>query len=163
MRYYVVPERNDRMGNWEAIAEVLEKTGSYLLSFNVKEPGERPEGKITGREISNLMIRLGIRPNLKGYQYLRTAVRICLEDRGELDGITKRLYPSVAKRHKTSADKVEHAIRHMIGASWSAGDSRLQKEVFGYAWPTKRPTNATFIARIVDYLENMEYAWTDFS
>ena len=54
-------------------------------------------------------MKLGVRANLKGYQYLKTAVKLCRKDREELDGITKRLYPSIAKEHRTTADKVEHA------------------------------------------------------
>lgn len=107
-------------------------------------------------ENSELLMRLGIRANLKGFAYLKTAVKICREDRGELDGITKRLYPSIAKRYGTSADKVEQAIRHAIRTSWDKGEIEEQRAVFGYSsGDGKRPTNSEFIGHVTDHLDKM--------
>ena len=98
---------------------------------------------------------MGISTNLKGWQYLRSAVRRCMDDREELDGITKRLYPSVAKEHKTTADKVEYAIRHAIEISWQKGNEEALEGIFGCdARGTRRPTNAEFISRIADYVND---------
>ena len=73
-----------------------------------------------------------IRDSLKGVVYLKAAARIGLEDREELEGVTKRLYPAIAKECRTCAGRVEHAIRHAIHTSWEKGDVRQQRMVFGY-------------------------------
>lgn len=105
------------------------------------------------RRIERLLSRIGMPSHLKGYQYLKTALEICLNDMEALDGITKRLYPEVAKKHKTTKEKVEHAVRHAIESAWKRGDEREHKNLFGYCQTEgKRPTNAEFITRMADYL-----------
>lgn len=124
-----------------------------ILSYGPPEFGGKKE--TAEEKIAGVLTELGIRPNLKGSQYLRTAVGLCLEDKEELDGITKRLYPSVAKQHRTTADKVEHAVKRAIEGSWIKGDTGQQKRVFGYdARDGKRPTNLEFISQVTDYVEN---------
>lgn len=125
-----------------------------ILTFGPQENGRDASREEAENRASQLLIRLGIKPKLKGYQYLKTAVHLCLEDREELDGITKRLYPSVAKLHQTSAEKVEHAIRHAIEVSWKRGKAETQRELFGYdCREGRRPTNMEFIMQILEYLD----------
>ena len=134
------------------------KTGQWPKGYRVEQapyPGGCQE--TSGNENSDLLIRLGVRANLKGFAYLKTAVKICRKDRGELDGITKRLYPSIAKIYGTSADKVEQSIRHAIRTSWDKGGNEEQRHVFGYCCGEgKRPTNAEFIGHVADHLDQME-------
>lgn len=99
-----------------------------------------------------LLAALGMPSHLKGYLYLRTALELCRKDPEELDGITKRLYPDVARKYGTSGDKVEHAIRHAIEAAWRRGNSSEWERLFGKQ--EKRPTNSEFIARLNDYVGN---------
>lgn len=136
----------------------LVRHDSDLRVILSNEPPFSGNGKDTDdSENSELLIRLGIRANLKGFEYLKTAVKICRKDRGELDGITKRLYPSIAKEYGTSADKVEQAIRHAIRTSWDKGEIGEQRAVFGYCFNDgKRPTNSEFIGHVTDYLAQME-------
>ena len=104
------------------------------------------------------MTTLGFKANLKGVVYLKAAARIGLEDREELEGVTKRLYPAIAKECRTCAGRVEHAIRHAIHTSWEKGDVRQQRMVFGYDRKSgNRPTNAEFIARMIDCLERQDH------
>ncbi len=106
--------------------------------------------------VAELLVRLSIKPNLKGYHYLKTSARICMKDKEELNGITKRLYPSVARKYGTTADSVEHAIRHAILKAWDKGNVEVQKAVFGYCREDgKRPTNAEFIMHLLEYVEKM--------
>lgn len=113
----------------------------------------REEKGFSLKGAEELLARLGMPPHLRGYQYLKTSFEMCADDMEELDGITKRLYPDVARRHHTEADKVEHAIRHAIEAAWKKGDPGLQKKLFGYGREEgKRPTNRQFIFGIMDYL-----------
>ncbi len=154
MKYCIVFEERQDNKTWELIESAIRSMNPGMISFEVKEEETDLSEGVTEGEIYDLLTRLGIRPNLKGCLYLRTAIRICLDDKEELDGITKRLYPSIAKRHKTSAGKVEHDIRHMIEASWKMGNEQTQEEIFGYSFRDgRRPTNSEFIIRIVDRLE----------
>lgn len=110
--------------------------------------------KTVENRAGDLLTKLGFKANLKGVVYLKAAARIGLEDREELEGITKRLYPAIAKECRTCAGRVEHAIRHAIHTSWEKGDVRQQRMVFGYDRESgNRPTNAEFIARMIDCLE----------
>ena len=158
MRYYVVPEKVCNNNEWEALSVLLGNAASCVVAFDVKEPPEKGTKRISEREVCRLLTKLGVRPNWKGCQYLRTAVRICQEDKEELDGITKRLYPSVARQHKVNAERVEHDIRHTIEVSWRTGDEQTQREVFGYSFHEgRRPTNSEFIVGLLDYLERGEF------
>ena len=119
----------------------------------ILQPERQRKQDAVQSQLNHTLIRLGTKPNLKGYQYLKTAVELCLNDREELDGITKRLYPSVARKHRTSADKVEHAIRHAIESAWTRGNMEEQMRIFGYSSESgMRPTNSEFITGLLDYL-----------
>lgn len=138
------------------LAELLRKEQDMQIIFSCDPPEAERKRKASEERAAGLLVELGIRPNLKGYHYLRTAFRICMKDREELDGITKRLYPAIARKHGTTAGKVEHAIRHAIQTAWMKGDARTQKAVFGYRFEEgKRPTNAEFIMQMLEYMEKM--------
>lgn len=138
------------------LTELLKKDRDLRIIFSCEPPVFWQEKEASDQKIADLLIRIGIRPNLKGYQYLRTAVKLGMKDREELDGITKRLYPSVARKHKTTPDKVEHAIRHAVETSWIKGNEEEQKAVFGYcSSEEKRPTNSEFIMRVIEYVDKM--------
>ena len=105
------------------------------------------------KRIERLLGKASVPAHLKGYQYLKTALEMCMKDPEELEGITKRLYPDVARKHYTSADKVEHAIRHSIEAAWKRGDADQQRKLFGYdSGERNRPTNMEFIVSLTEYL-----------
>ena len=103
-----------------------------------------------------MMSLLGVPSHLKGYQYLKAAIDLCVQSMEELDGVTKRLYPDIARMYQASAETVEHAIRHAIEAAWQRGDERTQKKLFGYSHTEgRRPTNSEFITRLADYFTDM--------
>lgn len=98
--------------------------------------------------ISNKLNQIGVPASLKGYRYMITAVKEVLKDETVLEGVTKILYPGVAKIHNSTPQRVEKAIRHAIEVAWTRnGDSKL-KEEFQYAMNAEkdRPTNSEFIA-----------------
>jgi len=105
-------------------------------------------------EIANLFLTLGIPAHIKGYQYLREAVRMVAQDRTLLSRITKELYPGVAKHFATSASKVERAMRHAIDVAWNRGRIDAVNALYGYRvfTPEDKPTNGEFIAVISDKL-----------
>lgn len=118
----------------------------------VRRRAETPAAR--DEEIANLFLTIGIPAHIKGYQYLREAVRMVSEDRSLLSRITKELYPGVAKRFSTSASKVERAMRHAIEVAWNRGRLDAVNALYGYRvfTPEDKPTNGEFIAVISDKL-----------
>ncbi len=104
--------------------------------------------------ITNVLHQLGIPSHIKGYQYIREAISLVYQDCGLIGGITKQLYPEIAKRYETSTSRVERAIRHAIEVSWNRGDWDLMEEIFGHSVDIDRakPTNSEFIVTIADKL-----------
>lgn len=106
------------------------------------------------KQISKIFVSIGIPPHIKGYQYLRSAVKMCIKDTGIISAITKRLYPDVAKEYNTTSSKVERAIRHAIEVCWNRGKIDTINNIFGSQVFTRndRPTNGEFIALLADKL-----------
>ena len=112
------------------------------------------EIKSMDKQISQIFVSIGIPPHIKGYQYLRTAIKMCVKDSTIISSITKRLYPDVAQEHATTPSKVERAIRHAIEVCWNRGKIDSINNIFGSQVFTKndRPTNGEFIALLADKL-----------
>lgn len=102
--------------------------------------------------VSDIISRLGISPSLKGYYYIRSSVMMILNEEDTAMGITKRIYPDVAKEYKTSAGKVERAMRHAIDSSWKKDEGMGCTSVFGCPF-SKKPTNGQLLANIVEYVK----------
>lgn len=104
--------------------------------------------------ISDFMLELGIPAHLRGYQFLRSAVGMCVEDMELVGSVTKLLYPDLAKLYQTTDQKIERAIRNAIEVSWDRGNSALFEELFGYCNGNgySRPTNSEYIAAVADYI-----------
>ncbi|MBR4733952.1 MAG: sporulation initiation factor Spo0A C-terminal domain-containing protein [Lachnospiraceae bacterium] len=102
--------------------------------------------------ITNIMLEMGIPAHLKGYHYLRDAILLSGKDVEVVTSVTKLLYPTVARRYKTTGQKVERAIRNAIEVSWSRGNDETFVNLFGYSSSNgkTRPTNSEYIARIAD-------------
>ena len=117
-----------------------------MIQENTVTSGELEEA------ISNFMSKLGIPAHLRGYYYLRSAVEMCTEDMELVGSVTKLLYPTVARRFKTTDQKVERAIRNAIEVSWTRGNEETFEKMFGYSASSgrTRPTNSEYIARIAD-------------
>lgn len=110
--------------------------------------------KTLDERIANLFISVGIPAHIKGYQFLREAIKMTIETPEIINSITKKLYPGIAERYQTSASKVERAIRHAIEVAWNRGKIENINNVFGikiYA-PNEKPTNGEFIALVADKL-----------
>ena len=116
---------------------------------------------VTNREtdveliISDIMRQIGVPAHIKGYQYLRTSIMLCVEDADMMGSVTKILYPTVAKMYKTTSSRVERAIRHAIEVAWDRGDVDVLSSYFGYTIQSDRgkPTNSEFIAMISDRIK----------
>ena len=105
--------------------------------------------------VTNIIHEIGVPAHIKGYQYLREAIIIAVEDMEVSNAITKVLYPQVAKTFQTTPSRVERAIRHAIEVAWDRGDLDTLQRFFGYnVSNTKgKPTNSEFIALIADKLQ----------
>lgn len=104
------------------------------------------------RYITNIMLDIGVPAHLKGYHYLRDAILLSGRDMEVVSSVTKLLYPTIAKRFKTTDQKVERAIRNAIEVSWTRGNIDTFEQLFGYSAQSgkTRPTNSEYIARIAD-------------
>ncbi len=102
--------------------------------------------------VTEILHQIGVPAHIKGYQYLRDAILLSIEDDSIINAVTKRLYPSVAKKHATTSSRVERAIRHAIEVAWDRGDVDVLNSYFGYTIHNGRgkPTNSEFIAMISD-------------
>ena len=105
-------------------------------------------------QLANLFLSIGIPAHIKGYGYLREAVRLVLEQPEIINRITKELYPGIARRFGTTPSKVERAMRHAIEVAWSRGRLENINQIFGYRVfeADDKPTNGEFIALIADKL-----------
>lgn len=105
-------------------------------------------------KVKAILHRIGTPAHIKGYQYLADAIILAVKDKEYLEGITKILYPEVAKKHKTTPSRVERAIRHAVEVAWDRGDLDNLQEMFGYTIsPSKgKPTNSEFIALVSDHI-----------
>ena len=103
-------------------------------------------------DITGMIHDIGIPAHIKGYQDLRDAIMMSVDDKEMLNSITKILYPSIAKQHGTTPSRVERAIRHAIEVAWSRGKVDTIDELFGYTVHNGKgkPTNSEFVALIAD-------------
>ena len=104
--------------------------------------------------ITSIFLSIGIPAHIKGYQFLKEAIKLVIKKPEIINSITKQLYPSIARNFETSPSKVERAIRHAIEVAWNRGRIENLNTIFGYNIYTKndKPTNGEFIALIADRL-----------
>ena len=134
------------------IREVSGQTVEGTPAANrVSLPGRAPS---IDEKLASLFLTIGIPAHIKGYSFLREAVKMVIESPDVINRITKELYPGIGKRFNTSASKVERAIRHAIEVAWSRGRIDTLNKAFGCRVATKedKPTNGEFIAMIADKL-----------
>ena len=146
---------------WE-FEELLQKYFGHRTASYTKKPSLWT-GSQSGleRTVSEIIQKMGVPPNVKGYRYLRSAVMLATEDMTVLDSITKRLYPTVAQTNQTTPTRVERAIRHAITTAWDRqnGDSKFIEDKLHckISFDGDKPTNSELIALISDCLRLSEY------
>lgn len=104
--------------------------------------------------ITKILHELGVPSHIKGYQYIKESITLVYEKPDIVGGITKELYPEVAKRYNTTVSRVERAIRHAIEISWNRGNWQLMEDIFGHSVDIDKakPTNSEFIVTVADKL-----------
>ena len=120
--------------------------------IGVNNQSNLTKNKVLEEKITNIFITVGIPAHIKGYQYLREAIKLSIENPDIINSITKKLYPAIANKFQTSASKVERAIRHAIEVAWNRGkieniNSVFQIKVYD---ANEKPTNGEFIALVAD-------------
>lgn len=127
-------------GRRELVAESISEQTGVLLEHDLE------------KDVTNMIHEIGVPAHIKGYQYLREAIMMSVEDVEMLGSITKVLYPTIAGKYQTTPSRVERAIRHAIEVAWSRGKMETLDALFGYTINTGKgkPTNSEFIALIAD-------------
>lgn len=117
-------------------------------------PDEQSTPQLEGM-VTAIIHEIGVPAHIKGYQYLREAIILTVENMDVINAVTKVLYPEVAKRFGTTPSRVERAIRHAIEVAWDRGDIETLQKYFGYTVNSAKgkPTNSEFIAMIADRLQ----------
>ena len=137
--------------------QVLADRVEFFADFN---PGQHTARRETTRSnfkslesvVTDIILEIGVPAHIKGYQYVRDSIILAERQPDVINGITKVLYPAVAKQNGTTSSRVERAIRHAIEVAWDRGDVDVLNSYFGYTIHNLRgkPTNSEFIAMIAD-------------
>lgn len=136
------------------------RTGMGMQSREIKAPyieireNGRSEKDNLEALVTNVIHEVGVPAHIKGYQYLREAIMMVINDIDVINQITKQLYPDIAKKFNTTPSRVERAIRHAIEVAWGRGQTEVVESIFGYTVSASKgkPTNSEFIAMISDKL-----------
>lgn len=156
----VTTQDNERM--FRMLSELITKDKEFQIMITVPSGKQSnmeitQEKKITQghdleKDVTDMIHEIGVPAHIKGYQYLREAIMMSVEDIEMLNSITKILYPSIAKKFQTTPSRVERAIRHAIEVAWSRGKMETLDALFGYTINIGKgkPTNSEFIALIAD-------------
>ncbi|MBE5741141.1 MAG: sporulation transcription factor Spo0A [Clostridiales bacterium] len=131
----------------DRISDIVNPEKSQTNVFFNSKSNNQIEEKIT-----NIFITVGIPAHIKGYQFLREAIKLAIANPEIINSITKKLYPTIAEKYDTSASKVERAIRHAIEVAWNRGKIENINNLFGikvYS-SNEKPTNGEFIALVAD-------------
>ena len=135
----------------EHIQSILSRRSREAAMAVIKTEEKMPDIE---SQVTQIIHQIGVPARIKGYQYLRTAILLTVQDSDIINSVTKVLYPSVAKKYSTTTSRVERAIRHAIEVAWDRGDIDTLNSYFGYTIQQGRgkPTNSEFIAMIADNL-----------
>jgi two-component system response regulator (stage 0 sporulation protein A) len=137
----------------EAIYDTIKSFGKRAgrTSFEVLAKDDKKSYDLEAL-VTDFIHELGVPAHIKGYQYVRTAIMMVVENMELLNYITKQLYPVIAKKYSTTSSRVERAIRHSIEVAWSRGRPETMNQIFGYTIDTGKgkPTNSEFIAMVAD-------------
>lgn len=140
-------------------SKVVRQTGvTELRKVNAYEKQDDFVERNLEADVTDIIHEIGVPAHIKGYQYLREAIIMSVNDMDMLNSITKVLYPSIAKKYQTTSSRVERAIRHAIEVAWSRGKMDTIDDLFGYTINNGKgkPTNSEFIALIADKIR-LEY------
>ena len=136
------------------IVTLLDRIRQIRADLHPMPVSARPGDTELESEVTEIIHEIGVPAHIKGYQYLREAIILTINDMDIINAVTKVLYPEVAKKFNTTPSRVERAIRHAIEVAWDRGDIEVLQRFFGYTVSNikGKPTNSEFIAMIADHL-----------
>ena len=157
--YYFMPKPCDipalltRIRQMSGMPAAFKQASSSPQLVRQSSPASRAEQSLEAA-VTEIIHEIGVPAHIKGYQYLREAIILTVNDMDIINAVTKVLYPAVAKKYATTPSRVERAIRHAIEVAWDRGDIETLQRFFGYTVSNikGKPTNSEFIAMIADYL-----------
>ena len=147
---YFVPEPCDV----NLLLDRIRQISAFPTQAEVLAPAHTSDADLEAA-VTEIIHEIGVPAHIKGYQYLREAIILTINDMDIINAVTKVLYPEVAKRFCTTPSRVERAIRHAIEVAWDRGDLETLQKYFGYTVNSAKgkPTNSEFIAMIADRLQ----------
>ncbi len=154
--YYIMKPCSSQILH-KRITQIVDMTES-VNEDGVYDDKNKYEAGTIENDVTEIIREIGIPAHIKGYQYIREGIIMAIKDINMLNYITKLLYPTIAKKYKTTSSSVERAIRHAIEVAWGRGKIEVIEEMFGYTVSAGKgkPTNSEFIALIADKLR-IEY------
>ncbi len=137
------------------MSALVERLEEIRGGERLRQPAAQRSATSIESMVTGIIHEIGVPAHIKGYQYLREAIIIAVNDMDVINAITKVLYPQVAKTFQTTPSRVERAIRHAIEVAWDRGDLDTLQRFFGYTVSNTKgkPTNSEFIALIADKLQ----------
>ena len=152
--YYFMPKPCDVPALLERIRQISSSRKVSGLTAARTGIVMMPQTENLEAVVTEVIHEIGVPAHIKGYQYLREAIILTINDMDIINSVTKVLYPTVAKRFGTTPSRVERAIRHAIEVAWDRGDLETLQKFFGYTVSNVKgkPTNSEFIAMIADCL-----------
>ena len=159
----VTTQDNDKM--FQMLSDLLHEEKEFQIMINVpggkksqavvkayQETAENIKEHDLEKDVTDIIHEIGVPAHIKGYQYLREAIMMSVNDTEMLSSITKILYPTIAKKFQTTPSRVERAIRHAIEVAWSRGKMETLDAMFGYTINNGKgkPPNSEFVALLAD-------------
>ncbi len=147
----ILAKRIQQLSGSAETSSITTSKSNMIKSILLEEEGKKNNLEI---DITSIIHEVGVPAHIKGYQYLRDAITMVVDDMDLLGAVTKELYPAIAKRNNTTPSRVERAIRHAIEVAWNRGRIETINSLFGYTVHNDKgkPTNSEFIAIIADKL-----------
>ena len=150
-KYFLLkPQSNEAIADTiKAFANVPKAVQKTMFARDELSKSQKPDLEAL---VTEFIHELGVPAHIKGYQYIRTAIMMVVDNMELLNYITKQLYPAIAKKYGTTSSRVERAIRHSIEVAWTRGKPETMDEIFGYTIDNGKgkPTNSEFIAMVAD-------------
>lgn len=152
--WYFIPKPCDLGALAERIRQSASAGNAVRQPVPIAPKSRAPKEPDLESVVTEVIHEIGVPAHIKGYQYLREAIMITVQDMEVINAVTKVLYPAVAKKYATTPSRVERAIRHAIEVAWDRGDLETLQKFFGYTVSNikGKPTNSEFIAMIADCL-----------
>ena len=151
---------NDTEKVYQILGDLLQMNREFQIMITVPSTGQTDEKEIKAAEtsarvlsydlekdVTDMIHEIGVPAHIKGYQYLREAIMMSVNEPDMLGSITKVLYPTIAKKYQTTSSRVERAIRHAIEVAWNRGRMETLDNLFGYTINTGKgkPTNSELV------------------